>query len=317
LIKDVVARGITVQPLAADDIGEAHGMPGGWESAQEIRDAEATCAILDRSPSALVVVDSYSLGECWESAIRAGARRIVAIDDLADRSHACDLLIDQNLGRRAAHYAHLIPAGCRALIGPDYALVRPEFGALRDFSLRRRKGAGLRQLFIALGGVDQSNATGQVLAALRHSALPPECRIVVALGKNAPWVESVRDQMKGLSWATELIVGAPGLAEIMASSDLAIGAAGGSAWERCCLGLPTLIIVLAENQRLGAGALAAAHAGHYLGEPAALAQALPRALELACRPDRLADMSLAASRLVDGLGAGRVREQLEILVERP
>lgn len=130
-------------------------------------------------------------------------------------------------------------------------------------------------------------------------------------------MESIQHQARGLSWATDVVVGSSCLAEIMANSDLAIGAAGGSAWERCCLGLPTLIIVVAENQRLGAGALAAAQAGDYLGEPAALAQALPRALELACRPERLSAMSVAAGRLVDGLGVERVREHLEILVERP
>ena len=100
-----------------------------------------------------------------------------------------------------------------------------------------------------MGGVDQGNATGRVLQALKDCALPPDCRITVVMGLTAPWLEDVRERAAQMPWPTEVVVNAGDMAQRMAESDLAIGAAGSTSWERCCLGLPTIMLVLADNQR--------------------------------------------------------------------
>src|ERR1700685_520995 len=127
----------------------------------------------------MVVVDHYSLGKKWETAVRAAGRCLVAIDDLADRSHDCDLLIDQNLGRSETQYRDLVPAYCRLLIGPSFALLRPEFAQWRGYSVRRRGTPRLQELWMEMGGVDRLTVTGAVLAALHKCKLPADIRVTV------------------------------------------------------------------------------------------------------------------------------------------
>jgi UDP-2,4-diacetamido-2,4,6-trideoxy-beta-L-altropyranose hydrolase len=264
----------------------------------------------------VMVVDHYSIGEAWETAARSSCRYLVVLDDLADRTHDCDLLIDQNLGRSESHYQRLVPPRCRVLTGPSYALLRAEFATMRAYSLGRREPASLRRLFIFMGGVDRSNVTGKVLAALREGDLPAGAGIIVVLGPKAPWADLIRNEADRLPWHTAVQVNPQDMAQLMADSDLAIGAAGGAAWERCCLGLPALIIPIADNQLFGAKALAEAKAAYNLGGPDALSETLPQALAAVRKVDRLTEMGLCASRLVDGLGAARVCEYIGELLER-
>ena len=203
-----------------------------------------------------LIVDHYGLDHCWESMMRSDCRRLMVIDDLADRPHDCDFLLNQNLGRSAQDYARLIKSDTIPLIGPEYALLRPEFAALRPQSLiRRAQNPQLKHLLVTMGGVDKDNVTGQVLDALKACTLPPDLHIVVVMGPNAPWLAQVQAQAAHLPWPTHVLAGVSNMAQIMTDSDLAIGAAGGTAWERCCLGLPSLVLVLAENQQVGALAL--------------------------------------------------------------
>src|SRR3546814_4941347 len=109
----------------------------------------------------------YALGAVWEEAVRKAARLTMAIDDLADRPHSCDLLLDQNLGRQASDYAGLIPRHTELLTGSRYAVLRPEFAELRDKALARRAAAAPRSLLIALGGVDADDITGRTLELLK------------------------------------------------------------------------------------------------------------------------------------------------------
>ncbi len=316
-IHEIAGRGYPAHSLMSpeEDIAadpEARDSP---QEADEIADAGETNAILSAFPSSVIVVDHYSLGERWETAVRYGGRHVVAIDDLANRTHSCDVLVDQNLGRSEDHYRSLVPRHCQILVGPRYASLRSEFREWRDYSLRRRAAAHLRHLFISMGGIDHSNATGLVLVALQHSSLPADCRITIALGQGAPWADQVQELASGLPWATDVIVNTNCIAEIMANSDLAVGAAGGTAWERCCLGLPALIVIVAENQRFGANALVRANAAYRLGDPDSLTERLPQAIERLRRAGALAEMSLASSRLVDGLGAERVGRHIGDLLE--
>ncbi|WP_209316462.1 UDP-2,4-diacetamido-2,4,6-trideoxy-beta-L-altropyranose hydrolase [Halomonas salinarum] len=239
----------------------AHWLGTSWE-----HDADACAFLITQLAPDWLVVDHYALDARWEAAVLPDRARLLVIDDLADRSHRADLLLDQNLGREAEDYAGLVPMGCQVLAGPQFALLRPEFSERRESSLaRRQRHPTVKRLLISLGGVDKDNATGQVLDALNACDLPSDLKITVVMGATAPWLEEVKARAVELPWPTEVVVNVSDMARRMAEADLAIGAAGSTSWERCCLGLPTLMLVLAENQLLIAQRLHEAGAALSLG----------------------------------------------------
>jgi len=284
----------------------AHWLGCDWRT-----DARQTGETLSTLKPDWLVVDHYALDSRWENALRPHYGKLLAIDDLTDRPHACDLLLDQNLGRAALDYANLVPEHCTVLAGPRFALLRPEFAALRDYSLQRRKTPALNHLLIAMGGVDQANATGQVLNALKMCPLPADCKITVVMGGKAPWLERVREIAGTMPWSTEVRVDISDMAQVMADSDLAIGAAGTTSWERCSLGLPALMVVLAENQWSGARALLVAGAASLIGEPSAIREQLVPTLAPLLSDETLVNMSHCASNITDGQGSTRVVECME------
>jgi UDP-2,4-diacetamido-2,4,6-trideoxy-beta-L-altropyranose hydrolase len=282
-----------------------------WLGSTWQADAQETGAILASLQPDWLVVDHYALDQRWEEALAPHYRKLLVIDDLADRPHCCDLLLDQNLGRQPQDYASLVPAHCQVLTGPHYALLRPEFAALRPYSLQRRQAQpALRHLLITMGGVDQPNATGQVLQALKSCALPADCQITVVMGLTAPWLQNVRELAAQMPWPTEVVVNVSDMAPRMADSDLAIGAAGSTSWERCCLGLPTLMVVLAGNQQPGAQALHAAHAARLIGVVSDIAAQLPLAVRELIDSDCRSRMSLAASAITDGHGVEKILQAM-------
>lgn len=256
-----------------------------------------------------LVVDHYALDRCWESALRSNCHHLMVIDDLADRSHECDLLLDQNLGRKEQDYYTLLNPETRLLVGPKYALLRPEFAYWRTRSLLRREKPALKSLLITMGGVDQVNATGKVLNALKGCAIPKNIKVTVVMGPNAPWLENVKQQATQMLWSVRVLVGVNNMAQLMTESDLAIGASGSTSWERCCLGLPTIQIVLAKNQEAIAAALDSAGAAVVVGIDDLLS-VLPKQLSEIGTMTRLQCMSAIASNVADGTGAEAVASVL-------
>ncbi|GAB1261942.1 UDP-2,4-diacetamido-2,4,6-trideoxy-beta-L-altropyranose hydrolase [Aurantivibrio plasticivorans] len=211
-------------------------------------DAEQTSNLLKLKAIDWLVVDHYALDAKWEKKMYQHVSKIMVIDDLADRAHQCEILLDQTFGRDQKDYGAWVPNGCEILCGTKYALLRPEFSELRKYSLERRKKPALKQLLITMGGVDKENCTGTVLDAVISSCLPSNCNVVVVLGRASPWLPSVKEQIAELPWSVEIKVNVSNMAQLMAQSDLAIGAAGATSWERCCVGLPTIMLILADNQ---------------------------------------------------------------------
>lgn len=241
-----LALGDPLEKQEAENTAEpAHST---WLGVAQEQDAAACIAIMHGLQPDWLIVDHYALDALWERALQPYYRKLMVIDDLADRSHLCDLLLDQNLGRQAQDYYNLVPAHCQIFAGASYALLRPEFAALRGYSLKRRADSQIKQLLITMGGVDKPNATGLVLTALQGCPLPLDCRITVVMGATAPWLDLIRSQAALMSWPTEVLVNTSEMARHMADSDLAIGAAGSTSWERCCMGLPSVVVCLAENQ---------------------------------------------------------------------
>lgn len=279
----------------------------GWLGAAWEDDARQTMAALPAAVTWLVV-DHYALDARWEATLRRCCPRVMAIDDLADRLHDCDLLLDQNLGRLEADYRELVPASARVLAGPHYALVRPEFSRDREASLAYRNAPSLQRILVGLGGVDKDNVTQAVLEALAGN-VAAGTRVSVVMGPHAPWISEVRSAASRLLPGSEVLVDVGDMAALMRDSDLSIGAAGSTSWERCTLGLPSVLVVLAENQRGIAAALESAGAALSV-TVAGLRPFLRRLLQAADLPTQLGEMSLAARQVTDGRGAERVSELL-------
>jgi UDP-2,4-diacetamido-2,4,6-trideoxy-beta-L-altropyranose hydrolase len=299
----------TEDPDLQQEPAHAAWLDGTWQT-----DAQETAAVLADLQPDWLVVDHYALDQRWEEALAPLYRKLLVIDDLADRPHRCELLLDQNLGRQPEQYVPWVPEHCQVLTGPQYALLRPEFAALRPYSLQRRQARpALRRLLITMGGVDQPNATGQVLQALKTCALPADCRITVVMGLTAPWLQNIRELAAQLPWPTEVVVNVGDMAQRMADSDLAIGAAGSTSWERCCVGLPTLLVVLADNQWPGAKALQKAQAAHLIGALSDVATQLPLAARVLIDSNCQMRMGLAAGVVTDGQGVDRVLKVIGFL----
>jgi len=296
-------------PVGSELNGElAHAK---WLGASRAEDALTCKDLLAAWCPDWLVVDHYALDHRWEVSVRPIGCRVLVIDDLADREHNCDVLLDQNLGRSQLDYQDLLPLGCVILAGPHYALLRPEFAELRRDSMIRRKNARLENILISLGGVDQFNHTGLVLDALKHLELPIRTRITVVLGRTSPHLQAVLETANGSPWPVEVLCGIDNMAQRMADADLAIGAAGGSSWERCCLGLPTLLVILAENQKDGGLALAGRGAALLIDTSVSLKLQLQAALAMMNESQALQQLSAAASHITDGLGCARVVETME------
>ena len=277
-----------------------------WLASTQYRDAELSLSIVKTLQPDWLIVDHYSLDEIWEKGLQPYCKKIMVIDDLADRKHHCDVLLDQNFGRDPQDYAAHVNEDCKLLCGSKYALLRPEFAAWRGYSLERRQHNKLASILINLGGVDKDNVTTKILKVLQTKSLPDHCSITIVMGATSPWIEAVKQQAAIMQWRTVVKVGVNNMAEIMGNSNLAIGAAGSTSWERCCLGLPTIMLVLADNQQVIASALEAVGAALTFditmleAEPLALGQCIASVVP------KMREMGRVASAVTDGLGALRL-----------
>lgn len=274
-------------------------LPGPFDAARDADDMIA--ALAARGPFDALVVDHYGLDAGWERKARQIASRIAVIDDLADRRHDCDLLLDVAPGD-TARYDALVPADCRKLLGPRYALLRPDFARQRA-KAPQRSGAVAR-ILVSFGGVDANDLTGRTVTAIR--AALPDVAIDAVLTSLSPH----RDQLQRRADADDrlsLHVDATAMAELMVAADLAIGAGGSTSWERACLGLPSIVAVIAENQRATASALEEYGCAVALSAgPGFDAELQFLVAWLSARPALLRLMSSAGAAAVDGQGVARV-----------
>jgi UDP-2,4-diacetamido-2,4,6-trideoxy-beta-L-altropyranose hydrolase len=240
----------------------------------------------------------------------------MVIDDLANRPHECALLLDQNLGRVASDYDGLLPGGCQRLIGPRYALLRPEFAKLREQSLKRRRHPELQRILISLGGVDRTNVTGRVLEALSESSLPTSTELDIIMGAAAPYLDEVRQQAARLPFRATVSVNVRDMAQRMCLADFSIGAAGSTSWERCCLGLPTIVVVLADNQKQSAEFLSKHRIAIIVRTVEEIISTFTRFSDKGRMLRDFCSMSCAAKELVDGDGCRRVATNFATVTSR-
>lgn len=216
-----------------------------WLGTTQEADAQETLDSLADREWDWLVVDHYAIDHRWETSLREHARRIMVIDDLADRVHDCDMLLDQNYYRDMHdRYTGKVPASCVLLLGPAYALLRNEFAEKREAALQR--GGKVGRMLVFFGGIDRDNYTMSAIDALHQ--LPERIRQVdVVIGAMHPFRKQIVASCEARGFACHIQTDR--ISELIASADLAIGAGGVNTWERCCLGLPTLTICTADNQR--------------------------------------------------------------------
>lgn len=311
LCDQIEERGFAVNRLPASAVnGRQEGSPShaAWLGATWQEDAAQVRALVAGKCIDWLVVDHYALDERWERELRPYAARILVIDDLADRMHECDVLLDQNLvSDMDVRYSGKLPKTCKALLGPEYALLQPMYLELHD-RVSPREGP-IRRICIFLGGADGQNVTGRALAAFLCLERP-DIHVDVIVPAGSPHTESIRAQAAGHR-NVHLHGTMPTLANLYAQADLAIGGAGATSWERLCLGLPTLVVVLAENQRLIAETLSQRGLVQLLGHQDTVdASAITEALANLVRQGLDADWSRRCLAVVDGAGVARTRTAL-------
>lgn len=308
LINVVENQGFTVYTLTSQsnhDILPTYAHSA-WLGVNEQTDIDECQPILQQIQPDWLIIDHYAIGKLWQQQAKKQLPmiKILVIDDLADREHDCELLLDQTLSRKVPHYQKLIPKNCRLLLGARYALLRPEFTHWRNRQSVQK--SEIPNILLNLGGVDKDNLTLKILQLLTNyqSQYNQHFSVTVVLGKTAPHIESVQNFAKNANFTCQVLVNVNNMAELMSQANLAIGAGGSTSWERCCLGLPTLLLVLADNQRYVAQMLAKKHAVIVLDDWQNFDK---------CFNDLLQNQQLIrenAQQLVDGQGAIRVVNHL-------
>lgn len=279
-----------------------------WLGARPEADAAETILVLKGNPDWLVV-DHYGIGIEWERRLRPHVGKLLAIDDLANRPHDCDALLDQNYSATGdARYAGLVAEASRLLTGPRYALLADVYAAYRQ--TQRPPRYPPRRALLFFGGSDPANATGMALEAMSGDGLR-ELHVDIVVGRNYPHSAALREQAEA---RPRTVVHAPQrhLADLMAQADFAIGAGGATSWERMCLGLPSILVSIADNQRPACEALATAGLAKYVGHyPGTDARNLAKVVEqLVGDPHTLRELGDKGRHVADGLGAGRVAEAM-------
>lgn len=284
----------------AGDIRHAEWLGLSWQD-----DADQTAELLfDSGPLTWLVVDHYGLDARWEERFRGSGLKVMVIDDLLDRVHACDLLLNQNLiPDIASRYEALVPNDCALLLGPSYALLQKDYGLLRQRS-PARKGK-VQRILVSFGGVDKDCLTEKTVRALLSLQLD-DVHVDIVISSGSPQYGRILDSISART-NFHLHDRIPSLSYLILAADLAIGAGGTTNWERFCLGLPALIVTVAENQIEIADELAALNLIELLGRSEELDEAkITAAIEPHIRLERDESWSRRCMSVVDGRGAERV-----------
>jgi UDP-2,4-diacetamido-2,4,6-trideoxy-beta-L-altropyranose hydrolase len=281
-----------------------------WLGCKQSFDAKDCIASIQASSQMidLLIVDHYALDEQWERALRPWVKKIMVVDDLADRTHDCDILLDQNYYIKRNRYYNLVPNQCLLMLGPSYAMLRKEFSETRN-KIRARSGK-IERIIVFYGGVDNTNETKKALKALRNLNRP-EIHIDTVIGISNPNKKNLEDFIQTMPNNT-LHIQVDNIAHLMAKADLAIGAGGSSNWERCCLGLSAIVVSIAENQQQMSRDLSIRNIQEYLGSAKSvkIKDIQTMLIHLLSNPERVKLLSDNSFRVTDGLGVNNIVQEL-------
>lgn len=287
----------------------------GWLGIDWQKDAEQTRAAMGDAPVDWLIVDHYALDGRWEQRLRSGCRKLMVIDDLADRAHDCDLLLDQNLvADLERRYDGKVPFHCGLMLGPKYALLQTQYAEMHA-RVPPREGA-VRRVLVFFGGTDNDNLTGRTISAFQ-SLQRTDVALDAVIDPSSPHTEAIRRNVEGQPHIT-LHAKLPSLAPLMVKADLAVGAGGATSWERCCLALPSLVITVADNQSGIASELHRRGLIRWLGHKGEVTETeLAQALTTILHGGLTASWSKQCWLAVDGRGVERVSAILMLDAQTP
>jgi UDP-2,4-diacetamido-2,4,6-trideoxy-beta-L-altropyranose hydrolase len=267
-------------------------------------DAEKTISTIKKygSDNSMLILDSYALSEQWENSIKPYVQKLIVIDDQPNRSHNCDLLIDQNLSNdHKKNYGRLLPKKTKKLLGPKFAMIRKEFKLLRHSAKIRT--FPIENIFVSFGGTDIDNQSIKILNLFQKIGSNLHFDVVVGNGnKNKKIIKNLCSKNKNFSYHEQINY----VGRLMLKSDLAIGSSGSTAWERCCLGLPSIISISAKNQKNIANELSKRNCVINLGSVKQLEGFDYKTSIDKISKHHLERMSKNSLKLVDGNGTKRI-----------
>ncbi len=306
LANDIRSSGFKVQYLPVIDSQPSFD----WQE-----DAIGTLEIVKKLHVSWLIVDHYGIDARWHKVLKPEVGSLMVIDDLANRPYEADLLLDQTYGREMADYRELVPLHCKLLVGSDYALLRQAFNKERSASLARRGAIKkINTVLLTTGGGDDNGFT---LGAVKQFVQTPEGQrpsLKVIFSDSSPDYQNLCEICETHPGSVKLLTNVNDMEMHMAECDFAIGSGGTTSWERCCLGLPTALVVLADNQIFVAKALDAVGAARVIEhEMLSTNWILPLIAELNANMEIYWKMVGSASRLCDGRGAERVFVEMEKL----
>jgi len=273
-------------------------------------DKDLTQKILQKQTELIdwLIIDHYEIDILWESYLRKYVKKIMVIDDLANRYHDCDILLDQNISVKGNRYNGFVPLHCLKLLGPEYALLMQEFAQAR-MSLKER-AEEVKRILVTMGGVDHENQTAKVLKGIKMLGRN-DISVDVILGASNPNRSKIEEMISEMQNA-KCFNNVKNMADFMVKADIAIGASGSTTWERCCLGLPSIVMVLADNQKDIAEELEKEGVVVNLGWHEDVTEMdIKNAVEnLLADSDKRGKMNLKGKEMVDGIGIKKVVEKI-------
>ncbi|WP_199609259.1 UDP-2,4-diacetamido-2,4,6-trideoxy-beta-L-altropyranose hydrolase [Flocculibacter collagenilyticus] len=309
------ANGFNLHPLSSNEYNRAAKF-------KQINDGLITANQLEviQSQDAkiipLLIVDHYHLHSDWYRPIKPLVKHILTIDDLANRSHHCDSLLDQSVSRNKSDYSKLTPAHCQFMLGTQYSLLNQQFNAFKTHKVDTSKP--ISNVMLSFGAMDSHNLSGVTLDALDDIAATHNIRVSIVLSSASPTVSAIQRQLLQTKCKSALFLDVTNIAALMAKQDLIIGACGMSTWERAALGIPTVCIIDADNQQDNGHILAEKEAAIVLG---VWDEITPKKItdtvnDLIARPDIRLKLHNNSKQLCDGNGCQRASALLSKAVSK-
>lgn len=237
-----------------------------WLGRPIIQDAMETLDVIKCERPDIIITDHYAINATWTSMVSCNEIKTVVIDDLANREHLCDVLIDQNFGRAPEQYKGLVSQKTKILAGAEYIFIKDDFRKKRKAAQKARLNRPPKRLNICMGGIDKDNVTYSVLETIRELNYLKNWGIDIVLRSASPHANTLREYVENQKIDMQLHFDAENMASLFSKADLAIGAGGVTLWERCCMGLPTVLLTIADNQIPAALAMTKTGAVIYAGD---------------------------------------------------
>ena len=283
------------------------------EKINEKNDAQKTISLIKKHSGSknILIVDNYQLSKKWETDVKPFVHKLVAIDDLPNRSHNCDLLIDQNLHTKVnGLYKGLIPSNCIKLIGPKFSMIRKKFRMLKK-SVKPRTFP-IKKILVSFGGSDTENQTLIALNSIKKMNRKIDVDVVVGKANKCKKTLKIFCNRNNHFTYHEQI---DDIADLMLSSDLSIGSSGSTTWERCILGLPAIVSISSNDQMDIANSLSQKKCIINLGDAKKLTETNYINVITNLKKNDLRNMSKNSMSLVDGNGTQRILKHILLMVK--